>query len=298
VVTAEIAPPLGANALEIQGKARRLRGIIHAANVTQNPMARPRMSSLVCGLLLAQRGVEPIVQLTARDYGRLALQSEVLGASALGIRNVLCLAGDPPTTNRGPAGDLPYDLDSTQMLWILRRLRDEGHLLDGRQLDEPPQLFLGAAGSPNDPDPRLEAIRLEKKISAGAQYIQTQLCYDVDSLRRWLEALDKRHLLARAHILVGIGPLRSVKVTRYMQAHIPDVFVPERIIERMERSPDPQETGLEIALELIQEIRAVSGVDGLHVMSVGWEKILPRLLREAGLTQDIATQAEQRTRSQ
>jgi methylenetetrahydrofolate reductase (NADPH) len=210
VVTAEIAPPVGANALEIQDKARRLRGLIHAANVTQNPMASPRMSSLACGLLLAQCGVEPIVQLTARDYSRLALQSEALGASALGIRNVLCLAGDPPTTSRGPAGVLPYDLDATQMLWILRRLRDAGHLLDGRQASEPPQLFLGAAGSPNDPDPRLEAVRLGKKIDAGAQYVQSQLCYDVDSLQRWLEALDKRHLLPRAHVLVGIGPLRSV----------------------------------------------------------------------------------------
>jgi methylenetetrahydrofolate reductase (NADPH) len=284
VVTAETAPPVGANALEIQEKAQRLGGLIHAANVTQNPMASPRMSSLACGLLLAQYGVEPIVQLTARDYNRLALQSEALGASALGIRNVLCLAGDPPTTSRGPAGELPYDLDTTQMLWILRRLRDEGRFLDKRQVSEPPQLFLGAAGSPNDPDPRLEAIRLEKKINAGAQYVQSQLCYDVDSLQRWLEALDRRHLLARVHVLVGIGPLHSAKVARYMQAHIPDVFVPARIIERMERSPDPQETGLEIALELIHEIRTVPEVDGLHIMSVGWEKILPRLLREAGLT--------------
>jgi methylenetetrahydrofolate reductase (NADPH) len=245
------------------------------------------MSSLACGLLLAQCGVEPIVQLTARDYGRLVLQSEALGASALGLRNVLCLAGDPPTTGRAPAGDLPYDLDAAQMLWILRQLRDNGRCLDGRRVSEPPQLFLGAAGSPNDPAPYLEAIRLEKKINAGAQYIQTQLCYDVASLQRWLEALDKRRLLARAHILVGIGPLRSVKVTRYMQAHIPDVFMPKRIVERMERSPDPRETGLEIALELIQEIRAVPGVDGLHMMSVGWEKILPRLLSEAGLIREI-----------
>jgi methylenetetrahydrofolate reductase (NADPH) len=173
VVTAEIAPPVGSSASKVRAKADRLRGLIHAANVTENPMAIPRMSSLACGLLLESYGIEPIVQLTASDYNRLALQSEALGASALGIRNVLCLAGDPPTTSRRPVGGLPYDLDATQMLWILRRLRDEGHFLDGRPVSEPPELFLGAAGSPNDPDPRLEAVRLAKKINAGAQYVQT-----------------------------------------------------------------------------------------------------------------------------
>jgi methylenetetrahydrofolate reductase (NADPH) len=287
VITAEIAPPVGASASKVRAKADRLRGLIHAANVTENPMANPRMSSLACSLLLARCGIEPVVQLTARDYNRLALQSEALGASALGIRNVLCLAGDPPTTSRGPAGGLPYDLDATQMLWILRRLRDEGHLLDGRPVGEPPELFLGAASSPNDPDPRLEAVRLGKKINAGAQYIQTQLVYDVDSLQHWLEALEERRLLEKVHILVGIGPLRSVKVARYMQEHIPDVFVPARFIERMEHSPDPEQTGLEITLELIREVKALPGVSGIHIMSVGWERILPRLLREAGATEQV-----------
>jgi methylenetetrahydrofolate reductase (NADPH) len=291
-ITAEIAPPVGASASRVQGKTERLQGLVHAANVTENPMANPRMSSLACGLLLARYGIEPIVQLTARDYSRLALQSEVLGASALGIRNVLCLTGDPPTTSHGPGGRLPYDLDATQMLWVLRRLRDEGRFLDGREVNEPPELFLGAAGSPNDPDPRLEAVRLEKKVNAGAQYIQTQLVYDVDALQRWLEALDTRHLLGRVHILVGIGPLRSVKVARYMQEHIPDVFVPVRFIERMEQSPDPEQTGLEISLELIREVRALPGVSGVHIMSVGWERILPPLLREAGLAAQVRQQPE------
>lgn len=234
--------------------------------------------------MLARDGIEPVLQITARDYNRLALQSEALGAAALGIRNVLCLTGDPSSHNFVPAGDLPYDLDASQMLWILRRLRDEGRFLDGRDMSEPPELFLGAAGSPNDPDPHLEAMRLEKKINAGAQFIQTQLIYDVDSLKRWLEAMEARDLLSKAHILVGIGPLRSVKVVRYMQKHIPDVLMPPRLAAKMERSVDSQETGLEIALELIHEVKDLPGVSGLHIMSVGWERIIPRLLRKAGLT--------------
>jgi methylenetetrahydrofolate reductase (NADPH) len=287
VVTAEISPPAGASASKVREKAIRLRGLIHAANVTQNPMATTRMSSLACSLLVAQQGIEPVLQLTARDYNRFVLQSEVLGASALGVHNVLCLTGDPPTSSHGPVGDLPYDLDATQMLWILRRLRDEPRFLDGRPLKTPPKLFLGSAGSPNDPNPRHEAQRLEKKINAGAQYIQTQLVYDIASLERWLEALAEHDLLAKVHILVGIGPLRSVRTARYILERIPDISMPPHFVEMMERSYDPEETGLEIALELMQKVRTLSGVSGVHVMSVGWESVLPRLLSEAGLTADL-----------
>lgn len=287
VVTAEVAPPTGANAANVHNKARRLQKLIHAANVTQNPMASSRMSSLACSLLLASDGIEPILQLTARDYNRLALQSEILGAAALGIHNVLCLTGDPPSLNRVPAGDLPYDLDATQMVWILRRLRDDGCFLDGRQVSESPKLFLGVAGSPNSPRPHLEALRLQKKINAGAQFIQTQLVYEVEALERWLEALQARNLLKKAYILVGIGPLRSLRMTRYMQEHIPDVVIPHQLVHKMERSKDPEETGFEIALNLIDRVKGLPGVNGLHIMGVGWETALPRLLREAGLSVPI-----------
>jgi methylenetetrahydrofolate reductase (NADPH) len=265
-------------------KAARLKGIVRFANVTQNPMAKSRMSSLASSHLLQRCGIEPILQVTARDYNRNALQSEALGASSLGIHNMVCLTGDPPSAGNGPAGYLPYDLDATQMLWILRRMRDESNFLDGRELGSPPNLFLGAAGSPNDPNLLHEALRMEKKINAGAQFIQTQLIYDTGSLQRWLEALDERNLLDKVHILVGVGPLRSLKVARYIQEHIPDVLIPARYVEQMERSPDPEQTGLEIALELIQEIRDIPNVSGIHIMSVGWESVLPRLIVEAGLT--------------
>ncbi len=207
----------------------------------------------------------------------------MLGATALGIHNLLCLSGDPPTAGRNPAGQLPYDLDATQMLWILRRMRDNSTFLDGREVDKPPDLFLGAAGSPGDPNLNYEALRLEKKINAGAQFIQTQLVYDIETLTRWLEALDRRDLLDKAHILIGIGPLRSVKVAQYMHYNIPDIEIPLSLIEKLEKSLDPQETGLEITLELIHKVRNLPGVSGIHVMALGWEKILPRLLSEVGM---------------
>jgi methylenetetrahydrofolate reductase (NADPH) len=283
VVTAEVKPPVGSNVSKIEEQVEQLFGLIHAANVTQNPMATPRMSSLASCLLLARQGIEPVLQLTARDYNRLAFQSEVLGAAALGIHNLLCLTGDPPTAGRNPAGQLPYDLDATQMLWILHRMRDNSTFLDGREIDKPPGLFLGAAGSPSDPNLDHEALRLEKKINAGAQFIQTQLVYDIEALTRWLEALDRRDLLDKVYILIGFGPLRSVKVAQYIQDNIQDIKIPISLIEKLEKSLNPQETGLEITLELIHKVRSLPGVSGIHIMALGWEKILPRLLSEIGM---------------
>jgi methylenetetrahydrofolate reductase (NADPH) len=282
VITAEISPPTGANADQVRKKAASFLGVLHAANVTQNPMATARMSSLAFCQKLNEYGIEPVLQLTARDYNRLVLQSEVLGAAAMGIYNVLCLTGDTPTTGRGPAGNLPFDLDATQLLWILRRMRDNHRFLDGRTIKEPPKIFLGAAGSPNDPNPKHEALRLEKKINAGAQFIQTQLVYDSLQLERWLEALEDRDLLSKAHILVGIGPLRSTKIARFLQQRIPDISMPGSIIEQLESSSHTEDTGIEIALNLIEKIRKLPGVGGIHIMSLGWESALPRLVNAVG----------------
>ncbi|HSF81943.1 MAG TPA: methylenetetrahydrofolate reductase, partial [Anaerolineales bacterium] len=284
VLTAEVTPPADSNTEEVLQAAVGFRDVVHAANVTQNPMATTRMSSLACSALLIEAGVEPVLQLTARDHNRFILQSEALGATAFGISNILCLTGDPPTKSRGPAAGLPFDLDATQMLWILRRMRDKAQLLDGRPLKKPPTLFLGTAASPNDPMPQHEARRLEKKINAGAQFIQTQLVYDTSKLKGWLDALEARDLLQKVHILVGIGPLRSVRVAHYMREHIPDISIPQEIVDRLDRSLDPKETGLEIALELIDQIKVLPGVSGIHLMSLGWEAIIPRLLQEVSLS--------------
>jgi methylenetetrahydrofolate reductase (NADPH) len=280
VITAEVSPPAGVNPKSLQTKAKRWRDLVHAINVTQNPMATPRRSSLACSLLVSRSGIEPVLQLTARDFNRFALQAEVLGASTLGIHNILCLTGDPPTSGHRPAGGLPFDLDATQMLWILRRMRDEKRFLDGREVTDPPSIFLGAAASPSDPNLFHESLRLEKKIYAGAQFIQTQLVYDVEVLSRWMEALDKRNLLRKAHILVGIGPIRSSKVARYIQDHIPDVHIPDQFVKALENSSNPEETGFKFARELMVKIKLIPGVSGIHIMSMRWEKVVPRLLRE------------------
>jgi len=283
VVTAEIAPPLGASSEKIEQSARLLRNHIAAANFTDNPMATARMSSLACSVVLLEQGIEPVMQMTARDYNRLSLQSEILGASALGIRNVLCLTGDPPMSGREPFGAIPFDIDAVQMLWILRRIRDDAIFLDGRPLKNPPRLFLGVAGSPNAPNSRNEALRLEKKINAGAQFVQTQLVYDVDTFAAWMEALDKRNLLDKVHILAGVGPLRSAKSARYIATQLHNVRVPPAILARMESACDAQEEGIEIALEIIERLRTMKGVSGVHLMAMGWESVIPRLVCEAGL---------------
>ena len=285
VVTAEIAPPLGASPEKIAHHAPLLHDYITAGNFTDNPMATARMSSLARSALLLRQGIEPVLQMTARDYNRLSLQSEILGASALGIRNVLCLTGDPPMAGREPFGTIPFDVDAVQMLWILRRMRDDGIFLDGRPLKNPPSLFLGVAGSPNAPNLRYEALRLKKKIHASAQFIQTQLVYDVDAFAAWLEALDKRNLLDKVHVLAGVGPLRSAKSARYIATQLHNVSVPPAILARMESARDAPEEGIQIALEIIARLRTMKGVSGIHLMAMGGEAVIPRIVTDAGLAE-------------
>lgn len=284
VVTAEIAPPLSATGELVDKKVRMLTDYIDAANFTDNPSATPRMSSLACAVLCLRAGVEPVFQMTARDRTRMAVQADALGASALGIRNILCLSGDHPKLGPSPMAKLePMDLDSIQMLWILRRMRDEGRFLDGRVMKTPPRYFLGAAASPYASHPKYQALREEKKVNAGAQFFQTQLVYDFGPFERWLEALDKRNLLGRVYILAGVGPLKSAKAARFLNEEVPGVIVPKHIIERMERAIDPEEEGVQIALEIIDRLKRTPGIAGIHIMAVGWESVVPRLVQESGI---------------
>lgn len=284
VVTAEIAPPRGATDDQIGRCAQLLRGSITAGNFTDNAMATARMSSLACGLLLLRHELEPVLQMTGRDYNRLSLQSEILGATALGVRNILCLTGDSPMAGHRPYGGVPFDVDAVQMLWILRRMRDDGVFLDGRLIKNRPRLFLGTAGSPNSSDPRHDARRLKKKINAGAQFIQTQLIYDVDLFEAWLVELDRLAVLDKVYILAGVGPIRSVNAAYYL-ANIPGVHMPQTIVERIERAKDPQEEGVLIALEIIERLKRITGVSGIHLMTMGRESVVQRIVTDAGLTQ-------------
>jgi len=282
-VTAEISPPVTADAEEVTRKVLLFKEYVDAVNFTDNPSATPRMSSLACSLLALRNGVEPVLQIAARDRTRMGLQGEVLGASALGIRNILCLTGDHPRLGPPPNGRMDiWDLDAIQSLWIIRQMRDEGHFLDCREIKCVPQAYLGAAGSPNSSTPLIQAMREEKKINAGAQFLQTNLVFDFERFVEYLEALERRDVTARAPLLVGVSPIRSVKAAHYMN-QIPGVRVPDAYIQRMEASADAKEESVQMTLELIDKIKRLRGVRGLHFMSVTWESIVPRLIRESGL---------------
>jgi len=285
VITAEVAPPVTTATKKLCTNVNMLKPYVTSINFTDSPSATARMSSWACSVLALQNGAEPVMQIAARDRTRVGLQSEVLGATALGVKNILCLSGDNARMGPSPMSRLDViDIDSIQMLWILRRMRDEGKYLDGRDMKFPPKMFLGAAASPFASEPRFQAIREHKKINAGAQFFQTNLVFDADKLDIWLEALAKRNILDKVYILIGITPLKTFKMAKYMNDTVPGVFVPDSILKRMEAAGDrAEEEGVQIALELIEQIKTKQGVNGLHIMAVGWEEIVPRIVREAGL---------------
>jgi len=285
VVTAEVAPPMTVATGKLTKNIEMVQPHVAAINFTDCPSATPRMSSVACSTIAVQQGAEPVMQIAARDRTRIGLQAEVLGAAALGIRNILCLSGDSMRLAPSPQGRMDViDIDSVQMLWILRRMRDEGVYLDGRAIKFPPQIFLGAAASPFASEPRFQAIREHKKVNAGAQFFQTNLVYDPDGLEIWLNELAKRDILDKVYILVGITPLKSLKVAQYMHNEVPGVFIPEKLLKRMETAGDgAAEEGVTIALELIEAIKSKQGINGIHLMAVGWEEIVPRIVAEAGI---------------
>ena len=287
VVTAEIQPPQTVSTNKLGSNIDLLKPYVTAVNFTDNASATPRMSSLACSTLAVQHGAEPVFQLTARDHNRVGLQADVLGSNALGIRNVLCLTGDSMKLGPGPRGRMDtFDLDSIQMLWILRRMRDEHCYFDGRELKFPPKYFLGAAASPFASEAKFQAIREHKKVNAGAQFFQTNVVFDAERLDDWLNELAKRDVLGKVYILIGITPLKSFKMAKYMHDEVPGVMIPESVMKRMseaEQAGKGSEEGVQIALELIEKIRSKQGVNGIHIMAVGWEEIVPRIIKEAGL---------------
>jgi len=292
VITAEVAPPMTTKTDKMCKNIETVREYVAAVNFTDSPSATPRMSSWACSALATRQGVEPVMQIAARDRTRVGLQGEVLGANALGVRNILCLSGDSMRLSGQPRGRMDvFDLDAIQMLWILRRMRDEGHYLDGRELKTRPQFFLGAAAAPFASKPKFQALREHKKVNAGAQFFQTNLVFDAERLDDWLEELDKRGILGKVYILVGITPLKSFKMARFMHAEVPGVVIPQALLKRMESAEaagKAAEEGVRIALELIEKIKTKPGVNGLHLMAVGWEEIVPRIVDEAGLRKTVA----------
>lgn len=283
VITAEITPPLGAGTGLLEEKIEIVRPLVSAINFTDGSSAIPRMASATCCNIASSMGAEPVLQISARDNNRNTVQSLAVGANGLGIRNILCLTGDSFATGHSPRGNMNIvDVDSVQMLWILRRMRDEGIYLDGRAMKNRPRLFLGAAASPCAMNPELQVIRVKKKINAGAQFLQTNLIFDPDCLALWLEILDRESMLDKVYILVGISPLRSVKQAVYLNEKIPGIKIPDRVIERLHKAGnDAGSAGMEIAIETIKRIRVLGGVNGVHLMPLGWESALPAIIKEA-----------------
>jgi methylenetetrahydrofolate reductase (NADPH) len=289
VVTAEIAPPISAKTDKLFKNIEALKPYVAAVNFTDSPSATPRTASWACSAMALSRGAEPVMQIAARDRTRVGLQSEVLGATDLGIRNILCISGDSMKLAPGPRGRMDIiDVDAVQMLWMLRRMRDEGRYLDGRELKTRPEFFLGAAASPFASEPRFQALREHKKVNAGAQFFQTNLVFDADRMEEWLNELGKREVLDKVYILIGITPLKTYKMARYMNEEVPGVWIPDGLLRRMEAAEQAgrgQEEGVQIALELIEKIKKFrgQGVHGLHIMAVGWEEIVPRIVTEAAI---------------
>jgi methylenetetrahydrofolate reductase (NADPH) len=280
VITAEVQPPLSAATARLEEKIRLVMPYVTAINFTDGSSAIPRMSSAACSAVAASLGADPVMQISARDNNRNSLQSQAIGANAIGVHNILCLSGDSPRVGPGPRANMNIvDVDSVQMLWILRRMRDEGIYLDGREIKTRPKLFLGAAASPYALDPALQAIRIRKKINAGARFLQTNLVFDPDSLDPWLEHLDKEDLLDKVYILVGISPLRSMNLALYLNNNIPGVTIPDAVMKRLAAAGERfAEESIAITVENIERLRGKQGVSGVHIMPLGWEAALPLIL--------------------
>lgn len=285
VVATEVTPPLSPVTGKLSRDIELVKPFVAAINFTDSSSARPKMSSLSCCTVAIRAGAEPILQIAARDTTRCGLQSDVVGLNNMGIRNVLCVSGDNPKVGPSPTGTLNFmDIDSVQMLWILRRMRDEGTYLDGRIMKEHPRFFLGAATSPFASDPLLQAMKDQKKVNAGAQFFQTNIIFEPDRLDPWLEELEKRNVLGKVSILAGLVPLKSFKVAEYLHTKVPGVTVPESILKRMEKAGESsQEEGVQISLEIIDKVKNKKGINGIHIMTLGWEAVVERLVRESGL---------------
>jgi methylenetetrahydrofolate reductase (NADPH) len=278
VMTAEVAPPVSCDAQDLLRKATPLRGLADAVNVTDGAGARAHMSALAASNILLGAGIEPILQITCRDKNRIALQSELMGAAALGIRNVMVLTGDDPKAGDQPDTKPVFDIDSKTLLATARRLRDEGKLPTGSDVAGKAAFFLGAADMPLDPPAGWQPTALRDKIAAGAQFVQTQFCMDAAIVRRYVGALAQAGLTRQLAVLIGVNPLRSAKSARWMKSHLFGTIISDAIIARMEKAADPVREGVRICVELIEELATIPGVAGVHIMAPGNDAAIPEVI--------------------
>ena len=280
-VTAEIVPPRSADPEAVRSQARALAGYADAANVTDSPTSAEHMSPVAGVALVAAEGVEPVIQLTTRDRNRLALTGDLLGAWALGARNVLCLTGDPVGVGGDPAAAAVNDLTVLDLVHLAVRMRDEGRTLTGQDLDPPPRYLVGVADVPLEPG--YNPGRLDQKLDAGASFVQTQIVYDADAFGDWAEGARERGVFERASVLVGLAPPRSERSLLYMREHLPGVVVPDAAIDRLRAAEDRAAEGVRLTVELLETVRAVDGIAGVHLMGLGHEDAVRRVIEDAGL---------------
>jgi 5,10-methylenetetrahydrofolate reductase len=282
-VTAEAGPPKGTSAAVMQKKAEILRNCCDAANVTDNQTAIVRMSSLAGCVLMKQQGVDPVMQIVCRDRNRIAIQSDVLGAVALGIGNILCLSGDHQTFGNHPTAKNVFDIDSIQLIQLLKTMRDEKKFLCGEDISGEVPIFIGAAANPYADPFEFRVARLAKKVKAGAEFIQTQAVYDIDKFAKWMKMVVDKGLDEKTHILAGVIPIKSAGMARYMRDYVSGVTVPDEVVTRMEQAQDAKAEGAKIAVEIIERVKEIPGIHGVHIMAVGWEDIVPEIVKQAGL---------------
>jgi methylenetetrahydrofolate reductase (NADPH) len=304
-VTGELGPPQNADGEVIREKARLLKGYCDAVNITDNQTAIVRMSSIGAGTIVVQEGLEPIIQMTCRDRNRLAIQSDLLGAYALGMRNLLCLTGDHQNFGNHPTAKNVFDMDSIQLVQATAAMRDERVFQNGEEMKgAEPRFFVGAAAAPFADPIDFRPYRLGKKINAGANFIQTQLVYDIPAFKIYMEKVRELGLHRKAYILAGVGPLKSLGMAKYMKNNVPGILVPDEIIARMQKASEPwagkkrdeltkedkkartkawREEGIQICIDLIKEIQQIEGVAGVHVMAIEWEEAVKPIVEGAGL---------------
>ncbi|MCA9917784.1 MAG: methylenetetrahydrofolate reductase [Anaerolineales bacterium] len=284
-VTSELNPPDSADPEDVYRAAITLSTVCDGINAVDASGAHCHMSSVAICALLTRAGYEPVYQVACRDRNRIAIQGDLLGAAAMGVHNVLCITGDDVSAGDQPEAKRVFDFDSIQLLRTARTMRDEGVFLSGRKLTTPPRLFLGAAANPFVPPYDWRPMRLAKKIAAGADFIQTQYCFDVPRLEEYMRRVRDMGLHEKVYILVGVGPLRSDRAAEFMRKNVPGVHIPDAVVERLRKTPKEkkQAEGKRICVEIIQQVREIEGVSGVHVMAYRQEELVAEIIDESGL---------------
>ena len=284
-VTGELGPPRSASVEAVKEKAQYLKGMVDAVNITDNQTAVVRMASMAASALAIREGLEPNYQMVCRDRNRIAMQSDVLGAYALGIRDMLCLSGDHQQFGDDPKSKKVFDIDSVQLIAMVKMMRDEAKFMSGKEITEPPKMFIGAAANPFAEPYEFRVHRLAKKVAAGADFIQTQCIYNMDRMREWVKQANEMGLTEKVFILAGVTPMKSLGMARYMKNKVPGMDVPDWVIDRLkgvEKKKQASE-GIAICCEQIAEFKEMKGVAGVHLMAIEWEKRVPEIVEKADL---------------